>query len=196
MKKVFIVILLIIVLSSCSSNRAFYNITLNDVVCLNEKISVDESNIINIFNVDENCTSKYEDRCISIVWELQRKQLCFALENRKKTAIKILWDEAVYVDEANQSHKLMHVGIDYAGKNEKQSDAILAPMSKINEIVVPSKNIYPVNGEYGGWVCSNLLKRDKASLLGERIKVLLPIEVKGKRSDYYFTFNISSKVKS
>jgi len=196
MKKVFIVILLIIVLSSCSSNRAFYNITLNDVVCLNEKISVDESNIVNVFNVKENSTSKYEDRSISIVWELQRKQLCFALENRKEIAIKILWDEAVYVDEANQSYKLMHVGVDYAGKNEKQSDAILAPMSKINETVVPSKNIYPVNGEYGGWVCSNLLKRDKASLLGERIKVLLPIEVKGKRSDYYFTFNISSKVKS
>jgi len=90
----------------------------------------------------------------------------------------------------------MHVGVDYAGKNEKRSDAILAPMSKINETVVPSKNIYPVNGEYGGWVCSNLLKRDKTSLLGERIKVLLPIEVKGKRFDYYFTFNISSKVKS
>lgn len=191
MKRRLISIIVLLFLFSCSGNKAFYNISINKVELSNDVKQSSDAKISNIYSNGKS-VCKYEDDKIKISWELLKKQLNFTLLNKGSLSIKILWNDAVYVDENNSSSKVMHFGVKYINRNEIQPDAILAPNAKINDTYIPTKNIYFTRGEYGGWSESNLFKRNDKTLVGKHVRVLLPIEISGNRYEYFFTFNISN----
>lgn len=155
--------------------------------------------------ITKNDKMKYSfsDSLIEIKWLIGIKQFDFELKNKTKNTIKVIWDEAVYVDTDGSSSKVMHDGVKYTDRNESQKPTVIAPLSFINDLVLPTKNVYYETNPYmAGWKEKYFLpivSQDKATLIntanmliGKKVKIILPIQIKEIVNDYTFTFNINS----
>ncbi len=159
--------------------------------------------------VDEDSTNadlSYDDYFIHADFSINEKDISFRLENKTEKAIKIIWDETVYI-RGNSPQKIIHNGVNCRKKNEPQLPTIIPAKTFIIDRVVPTDNTYwerdiEENG-YDNGKCrtGNLMpKNDLAStkrsidiyaLKGQTIGIYMPIEIDGRKKEYTFTFKIT-----
>ena len=146
----------------------------------------------------------FEDNMINIIWLPTDEEFSFILKNKTNNSIKIVWDEAVFVDENGSNSKVMHSGVKYIDKNNSQPPTIVMKNSSVNDIIVPTEHIYYSSGRYGGWRTLSLIsntasskeKLDEliASKVGKTVHILLPLQIEETINEYIFTFKIDSFV--
>lgn len=138
--------------------------------------------------------SKYTDSLINIEFSYDDKSIPFELTNKGKKSVRVIWNEAAYIDYNNTSGKVMHVGIKYIDRSNDQPPTLIIGGSKISDLATPTENVFYSSGTYGGWRKNDLFpsprKNDEKILVGKTVKLLLPIQVEGKQLDYVFTFLI------
>ena len=61
----------------------------------------------------------------------------FVLENKSENTIKIIWDEAIFIDAEEFSRKIVHSGIKYNDINSSQIPTVIAKDSKLRDAVFP-----------------------------------------------------------
>ena len=113
------------------------------------------------------------------------------MENKSDNSIKIIWDEAVYIDEDNSSLKVIHSDVKYVD-GKAQPLTVIVKKTKINDLVTPLDNIYYVNpSKYssGGWHKLPLFSVQKSA--GKTVKILLPIQIQETINEYIFSFKIN-----
>lgn len=146
---------------------------------------------------------RYEDNLINIVWLPTSDKFIFKLKNKTDHSIKIIWDEAAYIDTNSISHRVIHSGTKYTDKNNPQPPSVVARNTSINEMILPADHI---KWGYGSWSTNPILpntafttttsKEQFKSIckkyMGKNIQVLLPIKVKKITNEYYFTFEIKN----
>jgi len=156
----------------------------------------------NIF-VEENKLA-YEDDLFKILFLITPKQINFRIKNKTSHSIKIIWDEAVYRDEDNSSHRVVHSGVKYISMNEPQPPSVIVAGSTLEDLIYPSDYVYYSSG----WVERSLFpttgrsfseteteyKNRITSFSGKTIGVLIPLEVKGIINEYTFIFRIRAWV--
>jgi len=201
MKKIIFTIIVAVMLSSCgTAYRGVYTVGLSEVERPeNIKERYGESKIVN-FEEEGKTKYSYEDELIKIVWIPQYTQFLFKLENKSDNTIKIIWDEAAYVDVNGSSGRIMHSGVKYIDKNNSQPPTVVTKKSSINDVIVPTENIYYESGQYGGWqekplfvstasseeILNNVVKK----YLGKTVKILLPLQIQETVNEYIFSFKI------
>jgi len=159
-----------------------------------------ESNILTLEEEGKNKYS-YEDQLIKIIWLPTAKQFNFVLENKSDHSIKIIWDEAVYVDGNGSSEKVMHSGVKFSEKNNSQPATVVVKNAKIDDLIMPSKNVYYVSGQYGGWRTLPLFSNPStdnieiSSSVGKEVRILLPLEIENTVNEYIFSFKVNDFVK-
>lgn len=148
----------------------------------------------------------YEDSVISISFTITDKSINFNLTNKTKNVIKIIWNDASIV-QFGKAHKVMHAGVKYINRNEFQPPTSIPPKSSIDDLALPSDNVYFQEGYYGtyfstpgGWkeqdlfITNDMNKQEYKELIkkmkGQKFSLYLPIEYKGKILDYNFEFII------
>lgn len=200
MKKIIITAIITTMLTSCMSFQGVYDLGLQEVERPeNAKERYGESKIVN-FEEEGKTKYSYEDDMIKIVWLPLSTQFAFALENKTDHSIKIIWDEAVYVGPDGSSGRVMHKGIKYTDRNNPQSPTVVVKNANIDDIVVPTENVYYVSGQYGGWRTLPILPNSANSeqeldvlteqYIGKEVKVLLPLEIEDTVNEYIFTFQV------
>jgi hypothetical protein len=142
----------------------------------------------------------YEDGLIKIVWLPLSTQFSFSLTNKSDHSIKIIWDEAVYVNENGSSLKIFHSGVKYIDRGNSQPPTIVVKGAKLDDNIMPTDNVQFSSGNYGGWYELPLFKNKASSAeelnvfksiyLGKVVKVLLPIKIEETTNEYLFTFKI------
>jgi hypothetical protein len=200
MKKLLLFIGMPIVLASCSIYSGVYNVGLTEVESpSNVRQQYGETKVVNF--QDEGVTKySYADSLIRIIWLPMTKQFSFNLTNNSKNSIKIIWDEAVYVDIDGSSHRVMHTGVKYIDRDQSQPPTIVVKGANVDDIVIPTDNVYYVSGQYGGWFVRPLFKNTantaeelealKTKYVGGVVKVLLPLKIEETTNEYLFTFKI------
>jgi hypothetical protein len=155
-----------------------------------------------IVRFEEEGKTKYsfDDGMLKIVWLPTSSQFGFFLTNKTSHSIRIIWDEAVYVDESGMSKRVMHSGVKYTDRNSPQPPTTVVRGATISDIVLPTDNVYYVRGRYGGWRELPLLPNkgthkpeieNKAkNVVGKNIQVLLPIKIEDVVNEYVFVFSI------
>ncbi len=137
-------------------------------------------------------------------WSGPGHELAFELVNRSDSPIKILWDEAAFVDISGHSLRVIHNGVKLAERNSAQPPSIVAGKGKLSDMVFPSENVTYSTGQYtGGWhqkpmfpctrigyYCPDAEKLAKA-YTGSTYRVLLPIQVGKESYPYTFVFNVN-----
>ena len=196
MKKIIYTIIIAGMLTSCSY-QGFYNIDLQEVERPeNSKEHYGESEIVN-FKEEGETKYSYEDDMIKIVWLQLSTQFGFTLENKTDHSIKIIWDEAVYVDQNGSCSGVMHSGIGYANRGKSQLSSVIMKNTNIDDVIVPTDNIYL--SKVRGWEVKPMFpnkastKKELNTLVnyyvGKEVKVLLPLKIQETINEYVFTFS-------
>lgn len=83
----------------------------------------------------------YEDGLIRLLFlfpEERIRGINFSMENKTDHSIKILWNEAAYLDENNSSHRVIHYGVKYIERDRPQPPSVIIPQSKLEDMVYPA----------------------------------------------------------
>ena len=153
----------------------------------------------NIF-IEEN-RYVYEDNLLKILFFPTARQISFSIKNKTDHSIKIIWDEAAYIDEDNSSHRVMHSGVKFMSRDQPQAPSVVVAGGTLEDMVYPTDYAY----YSGGWKQNPLLPTEKAfaeevaeftrrvkDLWGKRIGILLPLQIEGVINEYTFMFKITN----
>lgn len=153
----------------------------------------------NDHNVD-SLTSIYEDDLIKIDWEYSSTQINFELRNKSDRTLKIIWDDAAYISISGESSRIFHKGIKYTDRENSQLPTSIYKNASISDLIAPTSYSKFVSGQYGGWRSSPLIPISQPefsfstkieyvpALLGQTMRVVLPIKVEDKVIEYIFSF--------
>ncbi len=134
----------------------------------------------------------YRDNVIDIIIFAGRSDFDFTLQNISENSIKIIWDEAVFVNFDGSSEKVMHKGTKYSEKNSSQPPTTIIKNAKWEDSVTPTHLVYYREGtEYikGGWSTYSMYPKE-AGLQPGQIKLMLPIQIKDVINEYVFVFDV------
>ena len=142
----------------------------------------------------------YRDENIQITFAVGDKAKNFYLRNLTSVPIKIIWDEASIV-QFGEAKKIMHSGIKYIDRNDPQSPTVIPPDARIEDLVMPTENVYYLSGRYGGWEEHDLFatkdygKQSISEMIlsykGVNLILYLPIEMRGDVRNYKFELTIT-----
>ncbi len=148
----------------------------------------------------ESADMKWEDDKISLSFLIGDKEVSFKVKNKTNEVMKIIWDEATLV-QFGKAIKVMHAGVKYTDRNSSQPASTIPPGASIDDLIMPTDNVYFSSGKYGGWREQDLFPTQdmneakyKQSILdskGQKFSVYLPIQYQGKTIDYTFEFEIT-----
>ncbi|MBM3236228.1 hypothetical protein FJZ31_08005 [Candidatus Poribacteria bacterium] len=191
-----------ILLTGCATYRVDYDIGLYEVerpAQARERYGEQK-----ITKVQEENIEKYyfEDEMVQIAWIPIASRISFVLTNKTDYSIKIVWDEAAFVDTNGMSHRVMHSGVKYIDRNNPQPPSVIVRRGAITDDIIPSDNVYYASGDFGGWreepllpnsgTDARALKTKAEKYSGKTYQVLLPLEIEGIINEYIFTFKINN----
>lgn len=204
MKKELVILIVSFFLVSCSSfipKKINYTLQLTEVE--RPADAKEQYGDYKIDNSVENSVgiARYKDELVSLDWTVETDMFGFALKNNSDNSIKIIWDEAVYIDVFGNSGRVIHSGIKFIAKNEPQAPTVIAKKAKITDVIVPADNIYYSSSKYNtGWQKKPLFQSSyyevasfekiKEIYLGKEVRVLLPLKIEDVVNEYTFTFKI------
>jgi hypothetical protein len=141
-----------------------------------------------------------EDHLMRIIWAGPDDRLGFDLLNKSDGPVKILWDDAAYVDITGQSRRVIHSGVKLVERNSPQAPSVIPSKGRLNDIVYPSDHI----SYYGNWsqrpmfpclregyACTDPDRKLVAAHTGLDYRVLLPVEVGKETYPYTFVFKVN-----
>jgi len=132
----------------------------------------------------------YSDNSIDVSFIISETRITFSIQNKTDSGIKINWDDLSFVSPTGRASKIIHSGVKLIDRNSAQAPTTIPPKSRISDIVVPAENIQYVNNT---WQEGLLFAEDSLSLSynGIEFSVYFPLEIKGTKKEYSFTFKIS-----
>jgi hypothetical protein len=139
-------ILFLFLFWGCSTYQIIYDFELTGV-----DVSAYKNEVIKITK-NEKGAWEYEDGDIKIIWGLNSKEIGFKLLNKTNNNIKVIWDEAIYIDENKRSRRLIHSGVYYLDRYRAQVPSVVAKNTYILESLYPADyiEVNPVKGEFWG----------------------------------------------
>lgn len=111
------------------------------------------------------------------------------------------------MDYTGNISRVMHKGVKYIEKDKSQGIINIPKDAKLNDIIVPTSNVYFSQG-FGIYVpsewkqkaiipCFYKSKKDMQNdienkiWIGKKVQILFPIEIEGKKNDYTFEFTVN-----
>ena len=83
--------------------------------------------------------------------------------------------------------RVIHDGIDFFEKEREQLPTILDPLGKVTDFLIPVDNIRYDPDNFTLWSINHLFYEGKRDI-GQRVIVILPMEIQGERIEYRFIF--------
>lgn len=194
MKRILFLIFTAIISGHVLAKDVVYKYTLSEVEVVKDGTTVTAKDLSNL---------SYRDSILTIVWDIDNYNLNFGLENNTSSSIKIIWDDATFIDNTDKVDRVMHSGVKYIDREEHQPATTIPKGGELDDLVIPTDNVYwhdsGVSAVYSGWkkrplfpikIKSKEFDELKQSLPGAVIKVILPIDANGQRFEYYFSFKV------
>lgn len=132
----------------------------------------------------------YEDNFIDILIFAGSTQFNFILKNVSDNTLKVVWNEAVFVDVDGSTSKVMHTGIKYSQREADQPASTIIKGAKLEDVAAPTDKVY-YSDVLKEWTSKSLYANASQKLEGQTIKLMLPIQVKDVVNEYIFEFTLS-----
>lgn len=126
---------------------------------------------------------RYTDNLIDILIFAGEKNFEFVLKNISNSTIKVVWDEAAYIDYNGETSKIMHKGIKYSEREASQPASVIIKGAKLEDVAIPTKNV-SYSSTLNDWVTYDML------LNRGLIKLMIPIQIKDVINEYVFIFKV------
>ena len=139
-------------------------------------------------DVENTTLISYVDKVIDILIVGGEDKFSFVLKNISDNSIKIIWDEAVFVNFDGSSSKVMHSGIKYSQRESHQPATVIIKGAKLEDVVIPTCNIrYSTILEE--WVEDSMYPSKPNQEPGE-LRLMIPIQIKDVINEYTFVFDV------
>lgn len=143
----------------------------------------------------------FEDQLVRILWLADDRRLHFSLMNKTDFSIKVVWNEAAFVDPHGKSGAVMHEGVRYTDCSAAKTPSVVVRRGATEDVVLPCAN---VRLGYSTWLVDSYLPSPsvtfaaadsianslRSSQIGKTIQVLLPLQIEDVVNDYLFTFEV------
>ena len=103
-------------------------------------------------------------------------------------SIKVVWNEAVFVDYDGSTSKIMHLGTKYSQKDGDQPASTVIKGAKIEDVAVPTVNVR-YSDLLKDWVTDSMYPSDPGKEPGQ-LRLMLPIQLKEVINEYIFVFDV------
>ncbi len=131
---------------------------------------------------------RYIDDFIDILIFGNSEQFSFFLKNVSQNSLKLVWNEAAFVDFNGTTSKVMHVGTRYSEKDGEQPSTTIIKGANIEDVAVPTCKI-----RYSDftkiWMTDSMYPNTADTTPGD-LKLMLPIQVKEVINEYIFIFRV------
>lgn len=143
--------------------------------------------------IDDKGVTKYsfEDEHIGIIIFTSDSYFNFKLDNKTQNSIKIVWDDAVFVDCNGTTSKIMHSGIKYADREESQIASTIIRGASLEDTAIPISNVQ-FNRTKNDWVVDTMYPQN-ISKGKQQFRLMLPIQIKDVINEYVFIFDVEYK---
>ena len=146
---------------------------------------------------------------VRIKWSPRPDDIVFVLNNKVDGPVRIVWDEARFIDENGVSHRLIHSGIGYEERNDSQPPTVVVAKSAIEDFVHPADYFQWEGGggkrsskQQGYWRRASFMPtqikgtaeelRVKAEpFVGKTFQVILALQIDDIPNNYVCTFKIN-----
>lgn len=138
----------------------------------------------------------FADEKISIYWSILNDEFAFTIHNKTNHALKINWDNVVFIKPDRTISKMVHSGTKYSRINEGQVPTTIPRGTYLEDVLVPAENITYMADN---WITLPLLPNtfdsdhelQKAKELeSSELSIFLPIEIENVPNEYTFHFKI------
>ena len=149
----------------------------------------DESNRYSKSEIVKDSLNKYHyaDNNINIAIEVGKESINFIMKNVSQHSLKIIWNDAVYVDSHGNTSKVMHKGVKYIDRDNDQPASTIIRGAKIEETVIPTSKVY--RDDILGWTQYPLFLFENKNNI-EPVRLMLPIQIKDVVNEYIFVFDV------
>lgn len=130
----------------------------------------------------------YIDNVINLIIFATNSKFAFELKNVSPNSIKIIWDEAAFVDADGSTSKVMHAGTRYSERNSSQPASTIISNAKIEDVATPTDRVR-YSSALSEWV-SDSMYPSTPKLKGKQIRLMLPIQIKNVINEYVFVFDL------
>ncbi len=186
-------------LLGCSTYRAHYDIGLMSVERPAQAVEKYGAQDITTFEEKGSDRSFYEDGLVRIVWIPTASEVSFELTNKTEQPLKIIWEEAAFIDDSGESHRVVHSGVDYESVKDPQPSTVINEKGSYADAVFPAGYYHYIGGTlhkdplYPNVSVSrkgDKLEEKGQSFIGKTFHVLLPLEIDGVVNKYVFSFTV------
>lgn len=189
----------------------FFSLLISCLFCFSQKPEKKygsyQANLYKVDGVDasefillDSVKSIYEDSLMRIEWTYNHYQMNFKLTNQSNQTMKVIWNDAAFIDVNNMSERVYHKGIPFTEKEETQVPTVLYKNSILSDLVSPVSFTYMFNNHWTSDILipgDNILDHARKTIfekyIGKTIRVVLPIYVGARLIEYDFCFRISFK---
>lgn len=143
-----------------------------------------------IKSVEDKGVTKYsfEDELIDIIIFGNSEQFIFKLTNKSQSSIKVVWDDAVFVDTSGSSSKIMHSGIKYSQREASQPASTIIRGASLEDLACPTSNVR-YSDILKEWVTDSMYPKYPSKEV-KQVRLMLPIQIKDVVNEYVFIFDI------
>lgn len=142
-----------------------------------------------VINEKDVTKFNYIDKYIDILIFATSTQFNFMLKNVSENSLKVIWNEAVFVDYTGSTSKIMHVGTKYSQKEADQPSTVIIKGAKIDDLACPTQNVR-YSDVLKEWVTDSMFPSESAKNV-DPIRLMLPIQVKDVINEYVFVFEVN-----
>lgn len=139
---------------------------------------------------DDKKVSKYSyiDNIIDIQILGSSEQFDFILKNVSNNSIKVVWNEAAFVNFDGSTSKIMHNGTKYSQREADQPATTIIKGAKIEDLAAPTCNVR-YSDVLNEWVTNSMYPYEPALTPGQ-LRLMLPIQIKEVINEYIFVFDV------
>jgi len=151
----------------------------------------------------------FEDETVKIKWFPTPNDIVIVVNNKADRPVRIVWDEARFIDEKDESHRLIHSGIGYEERNESHPPTVVEARGTLEDFMHPA-DYFRWEEAYGGksskqqgyWRRASFLptqikgtaeelRAKTEPFVGKTFQVILALQIENVRNDYVNTFRIN-----
>ncbi|MHC4598004.1 MAG: hypothetical protein ACYS47_03270 [Planctomycetota bacterium] len=187
-------------LTGCASYKAKYDLLLGEVECVSPGEEGRTVSDIRRMGLGGVTVYLYEDDRLKLFWVPDAEELRFKLVNKTDETLKIIWDEAVYIDEKGVNNRLVHEGIRSEDAYKPQPPSLVVKKGILSQAVFPADHVRPKSRTVERRMVEPLfpsvdrrkgaLKSEAQKVVGKSVRILLPMQWKDRKTEYTFTFTV------
>jgi len=135
----------------------------------------------------------YTDDFLTASFFIDYSQFSILIKNNSNQTMRIMWNEASFVNIDNLTSQVMHSGVKFSEREKLQVPTTIIGGAMLADVIVPINNVELIGLREMRWEKLPLFDHSEPIRNPQTIKLMIPVQVGGTLKEYIFTFRVRSE---